>query len=248
VQSGSAVLHVETAPASALVSLDGTIEGLTPLRLRHLPSGYYHVSVERSGFTAIDTLVYLDDDVPTSISLTLTASLNESEDPLPPARSSTSEPSTPPLASRAESPSPRRTFGTIVVRADPTGVPVQLNGRRVGVAPLELGDVSAGQHTLTFSLPGYETSTVRVDVGPGTRETVDVTLTPRTGTLAVVVRPWGSIYIDGVLRARETDVRFETKLPVGTHQVRVEHPNLGTDERTVEVQADRTISTVFDLN
>lgn len=252
-RSGSAVLHVATTPSGALVSIDGEIAGVTPLRLRHLASGRHVVSLERPGFSAEDTLVHLDEDVPTTISMMLTSTageedlLSDTPDDLSDAPDDASR-AAPPASQPEAPPPPSPTSGSIGVRVSPAGVPVQLDGQTVGVAPLNLDDVPAGPHTLTFFLPGYETATVDVDVKPGARETVDVAMAAQTGALVVVVRPWGSIYVNGTLHARDTDVSAEVTLPPGRHQVRVEHPELGTEERTVEVQADRTTSAVFDLN
>lgn len=255
-----AVLEVETMPSGAVVAIDGEIAGVTPLRRSHLSARWHIVSVESPGFAAKDTLVYLDAGVFTAISLTLAPSASDAPAPASSPELSAGTPETvpepsaaastapaveaPPPASRPSTPA----SGTIVVAVNPSGVPVQLDGETVGVAPMELSDVPPGARTLTFFLPGYETATVRIDVAPGAREVVDISLVPQTGTLTVVARPWGSIYVDGRLRAEDTDVSVEVTLPVGTHQVRVEHPTLGVQERTVEIKPDRTTSEVFDLN
>ncbi len=253
---GSAVLDIATTPSGVLVSIDGEIVGVTPLRLGHLSPRPHFVSLESPGFSTTDTLVELNEELPTMISLVLAPStsggdvppLSLDSDPPPVPRPAAapvvSEEARPPKPS----PPPAPTSGSIDVKVNPARTPVQLDGQTVGVAPLELRDVPAGPHTLTFFLPGYENASVRVHVEPGVRENVEVTLTPETGTVVVVVRPWGSVYIDGVLRARETDLSFEATLPPGRHQIRVEHPELGTQERTIEVQPHRTTSAVFDLN
>lgn len=241
--SGSAVLHVSTSPSGALVTVDGEVAGVTPLWLEEVPAQHYLVSLEKEGFGAADTLVYVRRDVPTSLSVVLPPAGPGGEEP----EGEGADDEAPALAESDPEPAPPA-LASIRVRATPDGVPVQLGGVVVGTAPLELRDLAPGAHTLTFALPGYETETVRVDVGPGERETVEVALVPQQGTLVVVVRPWGSIYVDGVLRARDTDVSFEAPLPVGRHEIRVEHPELGTRERTVEVQPGRTTSASFDLN
>jgi hypothetical protein len=260
--SGSAALEVESTPSGAVVTIDGEVAGATPLRRSRLSARWHIVSVESPGFGAKDTLVYLDAGVSTAISLTLVPSALDAaaSDAPPPVSSPEISPAAPEAVSEspaaasaapAETPSSRPSApasGSIAVAVHPSGVPVQLDGETVGVAPMELSDVSPGTRTLTFFLPGYETATVRVDVAPGAREVVDIALMPQTGTLTVVARPWGSIYVDGELRARDTDVSVEVTLPVGTHQIRVEHPALGMQERTVEVRPDRTTSEVFDLN
>ena len=71
---------------------------------------------------------------------------------------------------------------------------------------------------------------------------------PATGTLAVVVRPWGTIFVDGATLARETDVQHSTTLPVGEHRIRAMHPTLGSREVTVTVRPGATAHVEIDLN
>lgn len=256
-EGSSSVFRVSSTPAGALVTINGEVEGVTPLWLENLPSQYHHVSLEMEGFGTADTLVYLDADVPTALAVTLSPAGSaspadsgvaavpgpgpEQPDTAPPP--SVPEPRTVPDA-RPPAPAP----GSIRVRATPSDASVQLDGKSVGAGPLDLRDVPPGPHTVTVSRPGYESVAVHVDVEAGVREAVEVALIPLQGTLVVVVRPWGSIYVDGVLHARDTDVSFEAPLPVGRHEVRVEHPELGTRTRTVEVRPEQTTSAEFDLN
>lgn len=73
------------------------------------------------------------------------------------------------------------------------------------------------------------------------------TAEPRSGTVTVLVRPFGTIYVDGVLRKENTDVKYDISLPVGRHVIRAYHPVLGEREVTVDVADDRPQSVVVDL-
>ena len=253
-EEGAATLDIETAPAGARVFIDGEPAGLTPLRLRRLAERHYFVSVEGSGFPSVDTLLWVGEDMPVRLALNLARPAAPSAAPEPARGSAPTAPESgarprveAPAGSERPPPAARAT-GSVRVQVNPAGAPVLIAGRRVGEAPVEISDLAPGDHTLTIAAPGYETETVRVRVAPGARETVSVSLKALTGTLSVVVRPWGSVYIGGVLHARETDLSVEASLPVGRHEVRVVHPQLGTHVRTVEVHPDRRTSTVFDLN
>ena len=68
------------------------------------------------------------------------------------------------------------------------------------------------------------------------------------GRLKVLVKPWGTIYIDGELRQRETDVPYATSLVSGAYRVRATHPTLGTWERVVDVGAGEEAAVVMDFN
>ena len=71
---------------------------------------------------------------------------------------------------------------------------------------------------------------------------------PATGTVEVLVRPWGRIEIDGQVRQRESDVVYRTELPVGSHRIRVSHPVLGSQERDVIVNRGVTYRVDIDLD
>ena len=142
----------------------------------------------------------------------------------------------------------RLVTGSLVLRATPESTAVRLNDRyEVGPTPAMLGEVGVGRHELTFSRPGYETTTRRVDVTRNDTAVVEVSLAPQTGHLRVLARPWGSIYVNGERRAERSDVWYDTALPAGPHTVTVQHPALGEKRRSVTVVARDTQSVVLDL-
>ena len=68
-----------------------------------------------------------------------------------------------------------------------------------------------------------------------------------TGTVEILVRPWGRIEIDGVTHHEETDVVYRAELTAGDHRVVVSHPSLGSDERTVTVSPGSRTRIEFNL-
>ena len=64
--------------------------------------------------------------------------------------------------------------------------------------------------------------------------------TAATGTIRVLVRPFGDVFVDGQRRASGTNAPVFATVAPGTHRVRVRHPTFGTQERTVRVTADQT--------
>lgn len=138
-------------------------------------------------------------------------------------------------------------MGSLELRADPESTRVEVNGYDIGSTPARLDQVVAGTHEITFTRPGYETVTRRVEVRGNDTVTVEASLEAQTGHLRVLVRPWGSIYIDGQRRAENSDVWYETELQVGTYDVTARHPSLGEKGRAVEVVASDTQSVVLDM-
>lgn len=60
------------------------------------------------------------------------------------------------------------------------------------------------------------------------------------GTVRVLVRPYGDVYVNGQRRATGTNAPVFAELPPGTHRIRASHPTFGTQERSVRVRSDQT--------
>lgn len=137
--------------------------------------------------------------------------------------------------------------GVLEIRSEPGSTAVEINGYEVGSTPMRLDQVAAGTHEVTLRHPGYETVTRTVRVtGNGTR-TVEASLEALTGHLRVLVRPWGSIFINGEEHAEDSDVWYETELRTGTYTVTARHPSLGEQAQAVEVVARDTQSVVLNI-
>ena len=68
------------------------------------------------------------------------------------------------------------------------------------------------------------------------------------GTLKVLAKPWGTIYIDGTLHKREADIWYSTKLAPGTYTVEIEHATLGRWKQQVVITAGEERSLEVDFN
>lgn len=66
--------------------------------------------------------------------------------------------------------------GTVVVRADESGLPVRLDGEVVGFTPAVVDNVPAGAHDLVVAVEGYRRFERRVEVPGGGRVVVEATL------------------------------------------------------------------------
>ena len=74
------------------------------------------------------------------------------------------------------------------------------------------------------------------------------TETVRTGTLRVVVRPFGDIYIEDKRKARETNQVYSETLPEGTYRVRAVHKSFGSWEKEITVRAGQLREVLFNFN
>lgn len=257
--TGYANLSVFSEPAEATVLIDGDSVGATPLNRYPIRSGVYIITVEREGFFAADTVAILrNNQAPTySVALNPRPDLARDESPAganqprpssgPPAQSpsTTSPPTT--ETNPTPDPAPAPTTGALNITSTPSGARVQLDGNAVGTTPLTLDDIAAGTYNVVFSREGYDTSSMQVTVTPGSVRDVQAALSQLMGRLRVLVRPWGSIYIDGQLRERNADVWFETEVPAGEHEISAVHPALGEQTRSATVGPGEELSVVIDL-
>lgn len=137
--------------------------------------------------------------------------------------------------------------GELVVTSEPAGASVAIDGVVRGRTPLFLPDVTSGSYDVRVEMEGYESAAERVDVSPADRAVIRHDLEPLMGTLAVLVKPWGSIYINDALHVRNTDLRYTVALASGSHRIRVEHPTLGRRDVEVNVAPGEARDVVIDL-
>ncbi len=138
--------------------------------------------------------------------------------------------------------------GELQVYSQPSGASVWLREEQVGITPLLLTEVEAGARQVTLRLDGYEPFTTTVNVTPQQRSEIGGPLTQRLGTLKILAKPWGNIYIDGKLHEREASIWYTAKLPPGNHRVRIEHPTLGKWEQVVVVSLEEERKIEVDYN
>ncbi len=261
---GLASLWIDgVSEAGVTVFVDGDSVGTMPLWLDRVAEGPRRVQVVGpDGVALADTTLVAVGGTTTDLIF----------DPLlmRPIPTAAEGPVGPAVAERAPASAPAApgSTGDLRVTSSPSGATVALNGRRVGATPLSLGGLRPGRHAVSVARPGFEATTQQVDVVPDRALEVAIALRPLgppaepaprteparaepapvgTGTLEVLVQPWGRIVIDGTTHRRETDVVYRTTLPAGSHTVSVSHPQLGSEERTVVVQPGVGTRVEFDL-
>lgn len=142
---------------------------------------------------------------------------------------------------------PPPAVGMLSIQSTPAGAEVQLDGETVGVTPLHLQEVQPGSRRVSIHLDDHQPASAEVEVTAGQLASLHEMLQIQTGTITVLVKPWGTIYIDGELHGRNMDVQYETQLNAGQHRITVLHPALGEREQVVNVRPDETEQIVIDL-
>ena len=139
-------------------------------------------------------------------------------------------------------------LGRLTITSDPDGASVLLNGSSMGTTPYTDQQMRAGDHKIVLRKKGYEEYSTSVTVNPQQLSKVEAKLVVVLGQLSVLIKPFGSIYIDGRLMKKDTNVQYDTGIPVGSHQLRVVHPKFGTWEKTIEVEPNRRLDLPIDFN
>jgi len=223
-----AKLSLLTTPEGASARLNGKLQGHTPLHQLVVKAGTIDLLIQKQNYVEIDTPVILPPDRLTTLSFVLT--------PLP----SQTNASPPPEH-------PRAAFGSIEITVEPQGAAIIYKGERLGKTRYRNAKFAAGTHQFRVRHEGYHDSTITLIVMPDRAVSTRVALRPRLATLKILVKPYGSIYVDGQLWAENTELEQSRLVQVGKHKVRLEHPIWGQQEHEIQVSLDGPNEFVFDF-
>ena len=225
-----AAIFVE--PPEAEVRIDGTLIAASRLPNLQLPVGRYRLSIALAGYDSKEEQFSLQqgDNAPRRYVLTKSPA---GALPVKPGGAVVS----PPVAA-----------GRLSVRSDPEGATVILDGKAVGTTRYENNEAPPGRHEIVLRKPGYRDDSRAIDIEPQKLLELNVSLTALIGRLSILVKPFGSIYIDDVLERRFWNVRHFKDVPAGTHRLKAFHPQLGTWEKEVSVEPDKETYVEVDFN
>jgi serine/threonine protein kinase len=211
-------LSMNSAPSGALVYLDGTYIGTTPITKWTVTSGTCTVWFMLPGYDDYSTRVLIQAGGSASVNATLTKT-----------------PVTP-------------TTGTLTITSSPSGASVYLDGFYVGTTPITTPNVTSGAHALRVTLAGYDnyTTSVVIEAGETKSATATLTRTPTTGTLTIISSPSGAqVFLNGT-SIGTTPITNRTVTP-GTHTVRITFAGYDDYTTSVQVQAGETKSATATL-
>lgn len=124
------------------------------------------------------------------------------------------------------------------VTTAPPEAMVLLGGVHEGETPVTLSRVPPGEHLLIFRKPGYREARTTIQVHPGERMAVDISLEPVTGLLLVHSEPSGADVEINDASYGKTPLLIP-QMPIGRHKVAVSAP--GYLARKIDINvADRT--------
>jgi TonB family protein len=150
-------LRVATRPDGARVLVNGEQRGSSPLLLEALPLGTYRVRIERGGFEAEELVAAITAEAPA-------ASLDVALRPQAPAVPAAPKPA------------------ILRIRSSPPGARVAVDGRDVGVTPIERLQVDGGSRVVRVLRDGYLPWEDTFRARAGRTETIDAVLTARAAS------------------------------------------------------------------
>ncbi len=176
-------LLVRSTPSGARVFVDGRDRGRAPTVIRDLARGEHRVRLVHEGYATDERrIVITASRSPQSMSVTL-AGTRAAERASPPiSGGQTGAPpvagrkTSPPIAGRSGPATSGGTLGSLSVDSRPAGAKVFIDDKPVGVTPIVLSQIGAGDHVVRLEQAGYRqwSSSVRIVAGERNRVTASL--------------------------------------------------------------------------
>ena len=123
----------------------------------------------------------------------------------------------------------------LVVKTEPPGASVKVNGLVKGVTPCTLDRLPAGENELIISLADHVAYRSKIKLQANEEESLVITLKPVPGVLSVISVPTGAkLFVDEKL-CGQTPLTLDS-MEAGSHVVRAELDGYATMTRTVDFQ------------
>jgi len=140
------------------------------------------------------------------------------------------------------------TFGELRVNSTPEGAKVFMNGQELGNTPFKRKGLRTGSYNISLKKEGYSDYSHRVRIRANKITSVSPELVSLTGELAILVKPFGSILIDGELLKKDTPTKFTSKVQAGDHKVTIVHAGLGARwEKKINISGGKTHNIMVDF-
>ncbi|MCI0552459.1 MAG: PEGA domain-containing protein, partial [Anaerolineae bacterium] len=139
-------------------------------------------------------------------------------------------------------------LGGLSIISNPADAEVVINGSTAGTTPYIDQKIKVGTYQIVLRRKGYESYSTTTTVNPRQVNNIEAKLKALMGELSVFVKPFGSIYVDGRLMKKDTNIQYATVLPAGEYQLRAVHPVFGTWEKRIVIEPERRADFTIDFN
>jgi len=235
----AAYTSIEVSPTDAVVILDKKTTRFASRKNLFLPAGPHIIEISGEGYVSKTEKFNLTQGKNPAINIILEKNsqhLVTSED----AKLTTSP--------RVRPATPKPALTGIRFNSNPPGATIWLDGRNFGMTPKTVLRINPGKHKIALRKKGYNEYSGTVTSENKKIILKGVNLQPAMGRLEVLVKPYGSIYINGKLHKKNWDVKYTTEINTGRHLLRLEHPFFGFFEKTVNIDSEQTQTIDFNFN
>lgn len=135
------------------------------------------------------------------------------------------------------------------VKSDPSDAEIIINDRPAGKTPYVNDQAVMGDYNVIIKKPGFKTYSEKIKIADNKADReINIKLEPLIAKVQILVRPFGSIYINEQLKVKDTNAPFNIDLPGGSHQLKIVHPTFGSAVRNINVADDKPLKFNFDLS
>lgn len=135
------------------------------------------------------------------------------------------------------------------INSEPSGADVLLNNKSAGKTPYVNNLTLPGEYNVTISKAGYKTYTEKIKItDTQVASEVNAKLDQIAGKIEILVRPFGSIYVNNQLKVKDTNSPFNMELPGGNHRIKISHPTYGSIEKEIKITDEKPVKFNFDLS
>ncbi len=141
-------------------------------------------------------------------------------------------------------------FTMLSVESTPPDASVWIDDRLISGnnTPLKIDSLALGTHLVRVEKKGYRTFKTEIFLKDQPENKIFTDLIAGQGNLNISIQPWGSIYIDGQLKKKDTNINYASILRAGEHTVKVVHPLYGDWEKVIDIRDGETINIPVNFN
>jgi hypothetical protein len=166
---GSIIITSE--PSGAAVYLDNAIKGITPVTLEGIPNGAHHLLLRFEGYTDYTSDVSVMAGSRNISAVLVQKGATPTSSPASGTPAATGIPGSGPTVTGTQAttmPPASATTGTLSVTTDPPGALVYIDNEMKGISPATIPGLSAGKHSVTLIMDGYQDFKTTTEIVPGT--------------------------------------------------------------------------------
>ncbi len=200
---GIGTLKIDSNPVGAAVFLNGKAVGTTPYFNNEQLVADYQLVLKQNGFQDYTESFKIVKNKTKTINKTLTNISEASSDQ----------------------------FGNLRITTKPSEASVYLDGKFAGSTPFNSARTTVGRHNLVIKKKGFADYSEKIEIEVNKTTSLTAELIPSSGSLGkveILVRPYGSIYINDELKAQDTNSPYNAELPAGKYKIKLTHPTFGS--------------------